>query len=65
MEEVLRYLTRTESWVFIDDIIVFADTIEEHKRRLEHVLQRSRKQIYNCSQENAYLHNHKENTWVM
>jgi len=37
---VLRDLTGTECWMFLDDLIVFSDTIEEHTRRLEHVLQR-------------------------
>jgi hypothetical protein len=54
MDEVLRNLTGKECWVFIDDVAVFADTIG-HACRLEHVLQCSRKQIYNCSHGNAYL----------
>jgi hypothetical protein len=40
MDVVLKNLTGTECWVFIDDIILFSDTIEEHAKRLEHVLQR-------------------------
>jgi len=40
MDIVLRNLSRTECWIFIDDLILFADTIEEHVRQLEHVLQR-------------------------
>jgi len=40
MDVVLRDLTGTECWVFIDDLILFSDTIEEHACRLEHVLQR-------------------------
>ena len=39
MDIVLRDLTGTECYVFIDDVIVFADTKQEHARRLEHVLQ--------------------------
>jgi len=40
MDVVLRDLTGTECWGFIDDLILFSDTIEEHARRLEHVLRR-------------------------
>ena len=40
MDVVLRDLTGTECWIFLDDLIVFSDTIEEHASRLEHVLQR-------------------------
>jgi hypothetical protein len=40
MDVLLRDLTGTECWIFIDDLILFSDTIEEHARRLEHVMQR-------------------------
>jgi hypothetical protein len=40
MEIVLRDLVGTESYTFIDDVIVYGNTIAEHARRLEHVLQR-------------------------
>jgi len=40
MDVVLRDLTGTECWIFIDDLILFSDTIEENASRLEHVLQR-------------------------
>ena len=43
MDIVLRNLTGTECYVFIDDVILFADTIEEHACRLKHVLQRFEK----------------------
>jgi hypothetical protein len=43
MDVVLRDLTGTECWIFLDNLIVFADTIEEHASRLEHVLQRFEK----------------------
>jgi hypothetical protein len=43
MDMVLRNLTGAECWVFLDDLIIFADTIEEHAQRLEHVLQRFEK----------------------
>ena len=43
MEAVLRDLTATECWIFINDLILFAGTIEEHASRLEHVLQRLEK----------------------
>jgi len=40
MDVVLRILTRELCYVFIYDVLVFADRIEEHARRLEKVLQR-------------------------
>jgi hypothetical protein len=43
MDVVLRNLTGELCYVFIDDILVFADTIEEHARRLDKVLQRFEK----------------------
>jgi hypothetical protein len=43
MDVVLKNLKGTECWVFIDDVILFSDTIEEHAKRLEHVLKRFEK----------------------
>jgi hypothetical protein len=43
MDIVLRNLTGTECYVFIDDVILFADTTEGHARQLEHMLQRFEK----------------------
>jgi hypothetical protein len=43
MDVVLRNLTGEFCFVFIDDMLVFADTIEEHARRLDKVLQRFEK----------------------
>jgi hypothetical protein len=40
MGVVLRNLTGEICFVFIEDILVFADTTEEHARRLDKVLQR-------------------------
>jgi hypothetical protein len=40
MDIVLKTLTETDCWVYIHEVILFADTIQEHARRLEHVLQR-------------------------
>jgi hypothetical protein len=40
MDIVLRDLVGTECYVFIDDVIIYGNTIEEHARHLEHVLQR-------------------------
>ena len=39
MDVVLRDLTGTECFTFIDDILIFSNEIQEHVRRLEHVLQ--------------------------
>jgi transposase InsO family protein len=43
MDVALKELRGTELWVFLDDLIVFSDTIEEHAIRLEHVFQRFEK----------------------
>jgi hypothetical protein len=43
MDVVLRNLTGELCYVFIDEILVFADTIDEHARRLDKVLQRFEK----------------------
>jgi hypothetical protein len=43
MDVVLRDLTGLECFVFIDDVIMFAGTIEEHARRLAKMLQRFEK----------------------
>jgi hypothetical protein len=40
MDLVLRDLVGTECYTFIDDVIIFGDTIEEHASRLAHVLER-------------------------
>jgi hypothetical protein len=40
---VLKNLKGTECWVYIDDIILFGKTAEEHAERLAHVLERLEK----------------------
>ena len=40
MDIVLKSLVGTECWVFIDDVIVFSKSAEEHALRLENVLRR-------------------------
>jgi hypothetical protein len=42
MDVVMKNLTGTECWIFVD-LITFSDTIEEHACRLEHVLERFEK----------------------
>jgi len=37
---VLKDLVGTECWVFIDDVIIFSRSVQEHAQRLENVLQR-------------------------
>jgi len=43
MDVVLKDLVGPECWVFIDDLIVFSKTSEEHDQRLENVFQRLEK----------------------
>jgi hypothetical protein len=43
MDSVLKHLTGTEAWVFIDDVIVYSDTAEEHAKRLANVFERFRR----------------------
>jgi hypothetical protein len=40
MDIVLRNLVGTQVFIFIDDLIIFSNTAEEHARRLEEVLSR-------------------------
>ena len=40
MDLVLGNLVGNECYVFIDDVIVYGNTIEEHARGLSHVLER-------------------------
>jgi len=40
MDIVLKNLVGTECWVFIDDVIIFSKSAEEHALRLENVLGR-------------------------
>jgi len=43
MDLVLKNMTGAECWVFIDDVIVYSDTAEEHATRLSDVLERFRR----------------------
>jgi hypothetical protein len=40
MDAVLKNLIGVECWTYIDGLVIFSDTAEEHARRLENVLQR-------------------------
>ena len=40
MDTFLKNLVGTECWIFIDDVVVFSRSAEEHARRLESILQR-------------------------
>jgi len=40
MYVVLKDLVGTECWVFIDDVIIFSRSVQEHAQRLENVLQK-------------------------
>jgi hypothetical protein len=39
MDLVLRNLIGYEAWVFIDDILIYSDTIEEHAKRLPNIFE--------------------------
>jgi hypothetical protein len=43
MDRVLRNFTGPVCWSFIDDVLIFIDTVEEHARCLRHVLERFEK----------------------
>ena len=43
MDNVLRNLIGPECWIFIDDLLIFSNTIEEHARRISNVLERFEK----------------------
>jgi hypothetical protein len=45
MNNVLRNLIGPECWIFIDDDLIFSDTVEEHARKLSNVLERFQKVI--------------------
>jgi hypothetical protein len=40
MDTVLRNLLGVECYMFVDDLIIFSSTAEEHARKLENVFQR-------------------------
>jgi hypothetical protein len=40
MDVLLRDLTGSECWVFLDDVVTYSDTLEEHARQLAHVFER-------------------------
>ena len=43
MDLVLRNLIGHEAWVFIDDVLIYSDTVEEHAKRLANVFERFKK----------------------
>jgi hypothetical protein len=43
MDKVLRNLKGSECWVFMDDVIIFSDTVQEHANRLANMFERFRK----------------------
>jgi hypothetical protein len=43
MDNILRNLIGPECWIFIDDVLIFSDTVEEHARILSNVLERFEK----------------------
>jgi hypothetical protein len=59
MDMELRNLTGELCYVFIDNVLVFTDTIEKHARRLEKVLQHFEKADLLLQPKNAHLRNGK------
>jgi hypothetical protein len=55
MDIVLRNLIGHEAWVFIDDVLIYSDTVEEHAKRLANVFERFRKANFNFNQKSALL----------
>jgi hypothetical protein len=47
MDTVLKNLVRTECCVFVDDVVVYSRSAEEHAARLEHVLHRFEEAVNN------------------
>jgi hypothetical protein len=43
MDLVLKDLTGTECWIFLDDLIIYSDTAEKHARRYVNVFERFRR----------------------
>jgi hypothetical protein len=43
MDLVLRNLIGHEAWVFINDILIYSDLLEEHVKRLANVFERFKK----------------------
>jgi len=59
MDLVLRDLVGNECYVFIDDVIVYGNIVEEHARRLGHVLERFERANLHCNRANVCLPNRK------
>jgi hypothetical protein len=43
IDNVMRNLIGPECWIFIDDVLIFSDSVEEHARRLSNALERFEK----------------------
>ena len=65
MDAVLKNLAGTECWVFIDDVIIFSSTAEEHARRLENVLRRFDETNLQLHPGNVFSPNPRCSTWDM
>jgi len=55
MDLVLKNLTGTECWVFIDDVIVYSDTAEEHAKNCLTFSNGLEEPICNFNQRNVPL----------
>jgi hypothetical protein len=54
MDVVLKNLVGSECFIFLEDIIVFSSTAEEHALRLENVMHVLTRPTYNCTLASAF-----------
>ncbi len=64
MEQCMGDLNRREVLVFIDDLIVFSKTLEEHEARLLQVLERLRDYGLKLSPKNASFSKSQSDIWA-
>jgi len=58
MDLVLKELTGTEWWTFIDDVVIYSDTTEEHAKKLTNVFERFRSANLQFHPEKCFCERH-------